>query len=156
MKEVYLRFTEEINAFDYLEKSYYFIKKASRDKYAWKWVALSLHGALYGFAVCACRGTSDIGIVYENKKKIKRLISFNKALEKCQNPEVMKMTICSKWLVLTKSQEESIRQLKECLRNKFEHYQYQQRKREKLNHMFIKAIVHYKVINCIKKLKIAK
>ena len=41
MKAVYLRLTEEINALDYLEKSYHFIEKANKDKYAWKWVVLS-------------------------------------------------------------------------------------------------------------------
>ena len=123
MKAVYLRLTEEINALDYLEKSYHFIEKANKDKYAWKWVVLSLHGALYGFAICACRGTSNLIVVKENKKGIKRLISFNEALENCQNYKLMRMTIESKHLVLTESQKESIWQLKKHLRNNFEHYQ---------------------------------
>ena len=123
MKEVYLRFTEEINALDYLEKSYHFIQRVDKDKYAWKWVMLSLHGALYGFAICACRGTSNLLVVRESKKGVRRLIGFNEALENCQNPKIMRMLTNSKWLVLTKSQKESIRQLKEHLRNNFEHYQ---------------------------------
>lgn len=123
MKAAYLRFTEEINALDYLEKSYHFIRRVNKDKYAWKWVVLSLHGALYGFAICACRGTSNLVVVKENKRGIKRLINFDEALENCQNPKIMRMLTDSKWLVLTESQKESIWQLKKHLRNNFEHYQ---------------------------------
>ena len=40
-KKIYakwLRLTEEKNALDYLEKSFYYIKKIEKDKTAWKWV----------------------------------------------------------------------------------------------------------------------
>lgn len=123
MKPVYLRLTEEINALDYLNKSFYFIKKTPEEKIAWKWVVLTLHSSLYGFAICACRGTNSFSVVNENRRGQVRLISFSEALKKCQNPKIMHITINSKHLVLTESQKKSIWQLKKNLRDNFEHYQ---------------------------------
>lgn len=117
----WLRFTEESNALDYLEKAYFFIKQTEKEKIAWKWVTITLFGALYGFAICACRGT-DSSIVIENTKKRDKLISFNEALKRCKDPNWMKMTTMSKHLELSEKQEESIRKMKDVLRNRFEHY----------------------------------
>lgn len=50
------------------------------------------------------------------------LIGFGEALRRCQDPSWMRMTIRSKALVLTADQGESIRKLKDMLRNEFEHY----------------------------------
>ncbi len=117
----WLRFTEETNALDYLEKAAYFIRETEHDRKAWKWVVLALHGALYGFAICACQGTN-----YENvlvrKKGYEKLISFDKALAMCQDHSWMHMLIDSQALVLSESQKDSIRKLKKELRNKMEHY----------------------------------
>lgn len=123
IKPVYLRLTGEINALDYLEKAHYFINQFRVDKMACKWAILSLHGALYGFAICACRGTNDSGVTYENKQGDIKLIAFDNALKNCQNSKMMKMLTNSKHLILSKSQRESIEQLKKDLRNNFEHYQ---------------------------------
>jgi len=119
MEPIYLRLTEEINAIDYLEKAYYFIKQTNTDNMSWKWVAISFFGALYGFAICACRGTDSNNVI---KKKTSFLITFDEAINNCQNPEIMNMTIKSKCLVLSNRQKESILQLKSQLRNNFEHY----------------------------------
>ena len=30
---------------------------------AWKWVCIALHGALYGFGICAIKGTDDSSVL---------------------------------------------------------------------------------------------
>lgn len=118
----YLRLTVETNALDYLEKADFYIKQTERNVIAWKWVILSLHGSLYGFAICACKGTDPDNVTYEKKNGEKWLIDFNKALKRCQDPNYMQMTVMSKHLQLSESQEKSINILKNVLRNKLEHY----------------------------------
>jgi hypothetical protein len=118
---IYLRLTEETNALDYLEKASYFVQKTEEDLTAWKWVVIALHGALYGFAVCACRHTSNYNVTISTKKGDK-LIGFWDALEICQDSRRMKMLIHSKHLILTEEQKRSIEFLTNVLRNNFEHY----------------------------------
>jgi len=122
IKPKYLTITEELNALDYLEKAYLFIQETESNLLAWKWVVLSLHSALYGFAICACKGTNPKNVTYKTKKGIEKLISFDDALKHCQDPKRMKMTIKSNHLVLTYKQKEAINYLKKVLRNNFEHY----------------------------------
>ena len=117
IKPKYLRVTEELNALDYLEKAYLFIQETESNLLAWKWVVLSLHGALYGFAICACKGTNPKNVTYKTKKGIEKLISFDDVLKHCQNPKRMKMTIKNKHLILTYKQKEAINYLKKVLRN---------------------------------------
>lgn len=119
---VYLRLTEETNALDYLQRAYQFICQAETDVLAWKRAVIALYGALYGFAICACRGTNPYTVTYKTKKGEDRLISFDKALKLCQDPEWMRMTIHSKHLELSQQQKRSIQILKDWLRNNFEHY----------------------------------
>jgi hypothetical protein len=117
-KEKWLRLSEEKNAIDYLEKAAIFIKSVSENYNDWKWVIIGLHGALYGFAIAACRGTDSRSVV-TNKG---RLISFWQALKRCQDPNHMKMLIHSKQLILSENQKESIEALKSEFRNEFEHF----------------------------------
>lgn len=118
----WLRLTEETNALDYLERAACFIRETEQNQLAWKWVVLALHGALYGFAICACQGTNYENVTVQTKKGERKLISFGKALERCQDPNCMGMLIGSQPLVLSVSQLESIQLLKNELRNKMEHY----------------------------------
>ena len=118
----WLRLTEETNALDFLEHAGEFIRRAESDRMAWKWVVLALHGALYGFAIAACRGTDYESVIRRTKKGRGRLISFDEALEMCQDKAWMGTLITGQALTLTESQKESIRTLKETLRNNFEHY----------------------------------
>ena len=240
IREKWLRLTEETNALDYLETAVGFIRETEKNRLAWKWVVLSLHSALYGFAICACQGTDyenvttktnkgsslfSVGdfidlpafvaklrtqqdpiskflwnqfsgptqevlksatstpaeqklalvqaldnilkgvLIYEpvrfagvalsqetnelksqnpigkdlirlnrllledayplqiaKKKGEEKLISFDEALKRCQEPKCMNMLVDSQPLVLSGSQKDSIRRLKKELRNKMEHY----------------------------------
>lgn len=56
MKSKYIKFTEESNSIDYLEKACFYIQSIKTKPTNWKWVILSLHGALYGFMICALFG----------------------------------------------------------------------------------------------------
>lgn len=121
MKGKWLRLTEEKNALDYLEKASYYIRETEKSVFAWKWVILALFGALYGFLICASKGTSPAWVTYQTKKG-ERLISFDTALKICQDPNRMKIKVYSKPLKLSKNQKDSIEKLHEDFRNYFEHY----------------------------------
>jgi len=118
----YLRLSEETNALDYLERAVFYIHQAENKTVFWKWVVISLHGALYGFSICACKGTSPENVTFKTKRGDEKLIGINEALKRCQNPKWMHMTVISKHLELTPSQQDSIRKLKRMLRDSFEHY----------------------------------
>lgn len=117
----FIKLTTEINALDFLEQACKFIKETEVNPLAWKWIIISLHGALYGFAICACKGTNPKNVTFETKKANK-LINFWEALKRCQDPSYMRMTINSKHLKLSAQQKESIEILTSVFRNNFEHY----------------------------------
>ena len=117
----WLEFSEEINALDNLEKTYFFVQQTIQDKKAWKWVVLCVYSAMYGFAICALKGTNpDRGII--KTKKGDRLINFAEAIDRCQKPPCMKMTVISKHLQLNDEQKYSIKKISKEFRNKFVHY----------------------------------
>jgi hypothetical protein len=119
----YVRFTEESNALDYLEKTIEFIRRVEANPTDWKWVIIALHGALYGFLICALKGTNPDNVVVRNKKGESRLISFAEALKRCQDQSYMVMTVNSKTLQVSPSQKRSIGFIQEHFRNAFAHYQ---------------------------------
>jgi hypothetical protein len=118
----WFRLSEETNALDYLERAAGFIRETEQNTLAWKWVVLSLHGALYGFAICACKGTNLDNVTKKTKNGNQKLIYFDEAIVRCQDPTYMNMLMHSQPLVLSESQKESIRLLKKDLRNQMEHY----------------------------------
>ncbi|KON69650.1 hypothetical protein AKG34_13440 [Peribacillus butanolivorans] len=60
--DVILRTNELDNAIDYLKKSgYYYNSKG--DSHWFKWLMISLHGALYGFGICAIKGTNSDRVI---------------------------------------------------------------------------------------------
>jgi len=122
IKAKWLRLTAETNALDFLERAGQFILKTEESPIFWKWVVLSLHSALYGFAICACKGTNPDNVVFRTKKGERKLIRFDDALKKCQDDNLMNMLYGSKALVLSRNQVQSIELLKKQLRNNFEHY----------------------------------
>lgn len=130
-KYQYLELTEVTNAIDYLNRVKFFAEEALNDPTAWKWVIISLHGALYGFAISALVGTNYDRVLSNRKKRgndkgIRKakphLIPFNEAIRRCQDPNWMEQNIFSKILTLTIKQKKSIRLLQEVLRNNFEHF----------------------------------
>lgn len=120
-KPKWLEFSEEINALDDLEKAYFFIQQTRQDKNAWKWVVLCIYSAMYGFAICALKGTNPDRVIVKTKKR-NRLITFAEAIDRCQNPLHIKMTVTSKHLQLNDEQKYSIKKISEGFRNNFVHY----------------------------------
>lgn len=114
----YIRFTEETNALDFLEKAFVFIKNVDANPTDWKWVILSLHSSLYGFAVAACRGTDSRSVITVSKRGHESLIAFDEALRRCEAESFQH----GKRLELSGGEKDSIRKLKKILRNEFEHF----------------------------------
>ena len=122
IKPKWLRISEETNALDYLDQAHHYIRKVDTNVVAWKWVILSLHSALYGFAICACKGTDPNNVTYKTKKGKIKLINLDETLKRCQNPDRLPIMGKSKHLQLTDHQKDSIRRLKNQFRNNFEHF----------------------------------
>lgn len=114
----FLKFTDETNAIDYLNRTCLFISETKVDTAAWKWVVISVHGALYSFSVSASKRTDKS--TSTNKRGY--VITLDEALKQCQDPKHMAMFTSSKHIELTYNQKESIRILKKVLRNSFEHF----------------------------------
>lgn len=113
-----IRLSEVENAIDYLESAATAIARVPRSPYAWKWVVISLHGALYGFAISVLTRNNWEMVVSGPKKK---LIDFWTAIERCQREGDVAHYMDSKPLVMTADQKASIDYLKK-LRNQIEHY----------------------------------
>lgn len=118
----WVRVTDEANALDYLERAASFIRETEDNPIAWKWVVLALHGALYGFAVSACKGTDYCTVVRRTKKGAGHLVSLDAALRMCKDEAWMGTLHGGMPLKLSTNQEDSIRRLKQNLRNRFEHF----------------------------------
>lgn len=76
IKGKWLCLTEETNALDYLEQACCYICQTEKNTTAWKWVILALNGALYGFLICAVRGTSNDSVLKWKELKGKHKINF--------------------------------------------------------------------------------
>ena len=116
MNPNFLRLTEELNALDCFEKAVSFIREAQSSDIAWKWVVLSLHGALYGFAVSASQGTNADSVSVPTRKGQRHLIGFDDAIKRCEAGRA------GKTLVLSTEERKSIHTLTKVLRNNLEHY----------------------------------
>lgn len=113
----FLEVTEETNAVDYLEQAHHHILETESKSFAWKWVAITLHGALYAFAVCAVKGTNPSRVTRTTKSGIERLITFDDAVKRAQRATWMRQYTYSRVLELSQGQKRSIKVLKETLRN---------------------------------------
>jgi hypothetical protein len=109
------RTNEKENAIDYLETAAVFIAGSRRHK--WKWVMITLHGALYGAAILAIVGTDPDSVL-----KGKKLISMWEALRRCENDAYMFRSAGSKRLVISDGERSSINKLSDAFRNSFEHF----------------------------------
>jgi hypothetical protein len=115
VKRKWYRTDERENTIDFLEATARF--RAARNKHKWKWVAISIHGALYGFAILALKGTDPDRVVQKNK-----LISIHEALRRCGNNEFMLQYAGSQRLQMTESERASVQRLVLDLRNGFQHF----------------------------------
>lgn len=115
----HVTFTEETNALDYLEKACEAIRRLTRDHKEWKCVVIGLHGALYGFAICAVKGTDWSRVTIRPDSR--RLIAFDEAIKRCQSSDWITQYTHSRTVRLTDEQKDAIRFLKR-VRNQIEHY----------------------------------
>src|SRR5579859_748063 len=98
MRRRWYRTDESENAVDYLEaaaSSY-----SGRARHKWKWVTISLHGALYGFSVLAIQGTDP-----DRVRKGENLISIWDALKRCENDRFMLQNVHSKKLSMSNEEK---------------------------------------------------
>jgi hypothetical protein len=115
----YIDFTEESNSEDYLEKAVGFIKTTGDNPLDWKWVILAIHGALYGFMICALKGTDpDSNVCDTTKAGHQKLIDFREALKRCQDSSRMNFSGFTKILQLSENQKQAVGRI----RNQFLHY----------------------------------
>lgn len=124
VKATWLHLDEKKNALDYLEMGVRSLVEAERQPIAWKWVCIALHGALYGFGVCAIQGT-NFELVLERDKEgnvTDKLLSFRNVIKRCKTEEVVGRGVISKPLVLTKTQENAIERMQKEFRNPLEHF----------------------------------
>ena len=115
----YVRITDGSHSINYLEKAVSFIESAATKPGDWVWAVLAVHGALYGFMICNVKGTDSDSVCTGEKKK--RLINFNEALERCQDPAYMNYGGFTKVLELSENQKRALRELSG-FRNEFVHY----------------------------------
>jgi hypothetical protein len=114
-----IRLTDGSHSIDYLEKAVSFIESAATKPGDWVWAVLAVHGALYGFMICNMKGTDPDSACTGEKKK--RLINFNEALNRCQDPAYMNHGGFNKVLQLSENQKRGLRKLSD-FRNEFVHY----------------------------------
>lgn len=118
----WMRFDERTNAIDYLEKCLFFIKTADKKKQNWKWVIITLHSALYGFAISALTGYNYENVIYKTKSGKEKLIDFPESIRRIQNINFMKVNVNYKYFDVSEQQKTSIEQLHNHFRNNFEHF----------------------------------
>ncbi len=117
-----IKYDEITNALDYLEKCFSFLKTVEQEPQNWKWVIITLHSALYGFAISACKGMNSDSVIKFTKSGYERLIDFDEALKRCQDPTWMRVNINYEEFKFSSSQLKSMRKLHKVLRNNFEHF----------------------------------
>lgn len=109
------------NALDSLQRCVQFLETFP-EPYGWKWAILALHQAIYGFAVCAVRGTDSRSVLKPPKKGGRcDLISVWTALERAKNKTFIWPTATP--LRLTKDEHDALERLFDEFRNGFAHYQ---------------------------------
>lgn len=116
----WFRMDEVENAIDYLEMVAHFLTSIT-DEIKWKWAVIAIHQALYGFAVCATKGTDSRFSLRDPTNRESRLIGIWTALERTKSEEWMPW---SHSVPLTTSDEEehAIKKIVKEFRNEFEHF----------------------------------
>lgn len=89
----------------------------SRSEHKWKWLMISRHGAVYGFAICALRGTNPDRVM-----KGQNLISPRESLRRCQNDVYMNQYVGSARLVLGPEDREAVDKFLTWVRDNLVHF----------------------------------
>lgn len=127
-KHRYYRTDEKENAIDFLETAAKFYN--GNHPHKWKWLTISLHGALYGFAVLAIQGTNPDRVIEGNGRKANKrkknqkpkLITLWQALRRCESDAHMLQYAHSSSLKISADEWEAINALSDGFRNNFEHF----------------------------------
>ncbi len=109
------------NAIDYLEQTAVFYNNKEKN-HRFKWVCISLHGALYGFAVSNLRGTDYNRVLVKGDKHFqdRNLLGIGIILKLCKQEDML-TNENGKVLVLNKYQDAAIVRLTD-FRNYFSHF----------------------------------
>ena len=122
MERKFIEFTAETNAIDYLSKVPQFLNSAQMSRKDWKWVIVSLHGAIYGFAICAAQGSDPSLLSTKTKRGIPKLKTFDQILDMCKNPALMRSEHGRTELIIEDKEQAALKSLKNEVRNNFEHF----------------------------------
>ena len=115
----WLRLDELENAIDNLEMCGRFLVSIDSDR-RWKWGILALHQALYGFAVCAVRGTNSLSVLRDPEDHESHLISIHEALARCKDQDFLWPGATA--LTTTPDEDRALDRLIREFRNGFEHF----------------------------------
>lgn len=115
MPRKWYRTNELENAIESLEQAARF--QRSHLRHRWKWLMIALHGAIYGFAGCAVRGTDPDRVMNGEN-----LISPREALIRCQSDVYMLQYVHSARLVLSNEEEEAVAKLLIWIRDNLLHF----------------------------------
>jgi hypothetical protein len=109
------------NALDSLEMCRHFLDDLP-DPYRWKWATIALHNAIYGFAVCAVRGTDSRSVLEPpNKRGERRLIHVWEALRRAQDQTFVRPTATP--LTLSDDEQSALERVFGEFRDEFSHFQ---------------------------------
>jgi hypothetical protein len=115
MRGRWYRTNELENAVESLEQAARFHR--SRLRHRWKWLMIALHGAMYGFSVCAVRGTDPDRVMNGEN-----LISPREALIRCQSDAYMLQYVHSTRLQLSDEEKEAVAKLLNWIRDNLLHF----------------------------------
>ena len=91
------------------------------DERKWKWAVIAIYQALYGFAVCATKGTNSRFSLQDPTNHESRLIGIWTALEHAKSEEWMPWAH-SIPLTISIDEEHAIQKIVKEFRNEFEHF----------------------------------
>jgi hypothetical protein len=113
--------TDELDdAIDNLEMTVHFLESVS-DYRRWKWAIISMHQALYGFAICSTTPSDSSLALKDPSNPDSQLISIWTALKRAKDP-AWKRGEHSQPLVTSKDDDWAIRKLIKEFRNEFAHF----------------------------------
>ena len=115
-----LTLSDKGNAIDYLTMAVRALAELRDNPYAWKWVIISLYGAVYGFAVSAAAssdGGTNVGFKFKEGQgsttiKKGQLYSIGKVIQICEDKKQMGRYTCSAPIDLSKKQKDALIRLK--------------------------------------------